>query len=192
MKQQNQRNLWNEVAVDSIIVGANGGFVENLFESSMQASVASLASVDGNKIKISSYRIRIQLFGEGLAPFSCQPFIVQTAGNFTDQVNLAERKASDLLAHAVDDVFGYDLLGNTRFSKVMPSGAGTVAATLFGVETTITLPAKILQILNKESESERLQDLYMGILGVSANGTLNTRVYQEIQFIEERQKIVIR
>jgi hypothetical protein len=60
------------------------------------------------------------------------------------------------------------------------------------IETTITLPAKVLNILNKESESERLQDLYLGYVGIGDTLTLIVKTVYAIEYTEVRQKIVIR
>jgi hypothetical protein len=181
------------VTADSIATGANTGFAENPLENSLQAICAGLASVDGNRINVSSFRIKLSLYCAGASKsFGIQPVIVQTAGTFSDINNLVGRTVSALLADAIDDIFGYDLLGNVRFSKIAPSGDGTVAGSMEIIETTITLPAKVLNILNKESESERLQDLYLGYVGIGDTLTLTVKTVYAIEYTEVRQKIMIR
>jgi hypothetical protein len=59
---------------------------------------------------------------------------------------------------------------------------------------TIPLPAKLLGILNKEVESERLQELYFGVVGFdnTTGIAINFQLQYVIDFVEQRQAIVIR
>lgn len=194
MKNKNQNRSYINITSDSIAMGADIGYVENLFESSLQTVVASLTESDGDRCKISSFRVRVSMTCDGGNDIFClQPVVIQTAGTFTDSVAQPGREVSKLIAAAISDVFGYDLLGNLRFSKVMPTGDGTQAALVTIIETTFNLPPKILNILNKESESERLQDLFVGIVGLGlANQTFYIKIGYEIKFIKDQQKVVIR
>jgi hypothetical protein len=176
---------------DSIATGANGGYVENLWN--LHTLMDSYRTDDGVKKRIHFCRIGIRLYSaSAVYAFTLLPVVVQTAGTFTDTINQSSRIVDSLIAAAIDDVFGYDPLGNTRFSKIV-AGDGTLAGSIHSIETTIQLQPKHLQILNKEVESERLQDLYVGFVGVADSDLslqLNSQI--EIGFTEQRQAVVIR
>lgn len=168
------------------------GFTTNM--QNLHSLISGINDEDGNRKVISEVQFIMRAYVADSAIFGLQPVIVQTAGNWSNTINLAQRTFDTALAASIDDVFGYDRLGGMRFSKAKPTGDGTLATLIQSIESNVTLPAKFIQILNKEVESERLQDLFFGFVGLSLNTGLTIYIYLQIvvQFIEQRQKVVIR
>jgi hypothetical protein len=125
-----------------------------------------------------------------------QPIIVQTAGTFTDTVALGPLYSNAAILDAcIDDVFGYNRITQRALvGKRMPPDVGHAApAYIFAAETTIDLPAHVRELLNKETETERLQTLYLGLTGQGVNGdTLNVYCVIDILYTEQKKSIVIR
>jgi hypothetical protein len=167
------------------------GFANNIIN--LHDLIEGIKSADGIQIRVQSITIDLRLYGnDGDPAWVFQPLIVQTVGTWTDTVNLAQRVIDEILDQAIDDVFGYQPIGEPRTTRrVFPLGGNT---TQQGSEIRIQVPMNIISLLNKETETERLQNLLFGIVGVM-NGT--TDVYTlyytiTVRYTEERKSITIR
>jgi hypothetical protein len=125
----------------------------------------------------------------GLSIFTAQPILVQTAGTFTDTVDINDYNLDAVLDAAVNDVFGYQPLSQPKIGKLVP--AGDIA--LYGLYFTIQMPQHLIQIINKSVETERLQEFYIGLIG-SASGTdsYSYDCYMEVEYVASRKTIINR
>lgn len=174
----------------SITPGVNQGFCEKTWE--LYGVIETLTASDAVKAKIRGVKYSIRLYSDTLSGFTIIPIVVQTDGNFADTYNLSSRLIDSLVDNSVDDVCGYDKLGDIRTSRVIP-GDGTLAGLFQGIEITVQLSPKHIQILTKENETERLQNLYLGFAGVSvANINIGGHSWLQIDYTVERKEVVLR
>jgi hypothetical protein len=118
--------------------------------------------------------------------------VVQTAGTWTDNPNNVSRIIAEMLDTDIDDVFGFQKLRGQMVSKRMRTDAGGSGA-VQGMEFTLNIPSNLLLLLNKETETERLQNLYLGCVGLGDVGdVVGFRVFDEIEYTEQRKNITIR
>jgi hypothetical protein len=189
--QNNIKKIYIDQQVDKTIdVGANLAFTENVF--SLLSKAESLVG-DGEKPRITSWIITIRMILDEavLDIFTCQPVAVQTAGTFTDTVNLTPGDIDSLLDSSVDDEFGFQTLGDMRVSKF-----GCNDGNYTRIETRVVLPKNILNLINKEVSTERLQDLLFGLVGFQASdpasALLTIKIVNEIHYSVLRKGITIR
>lgn len=188
-KGQTQLVNWTN-ASDTVSVGANGGWSDTMLN--LFTELETLSGADGLKPKVSMIRLHFRIYGtlNETDVFCAVPCIVQTNGTWTDTTNLTGRGVQTLLDSSVDDVFGYHA-GTFHLSRKMPAVAATGHAT--GMEFSMTLPRHLLNILNKETETERLQALHVGVVGSgTANTTLQLHLYAELHYVLERVRTLLR
>jgi hypothetical protein len=94
-----------------------------------------------------------------------------------------------LLNQAIDDVFGFD-----KLSQFKGIGRRLPGVDLHGCEFAVMLPPKHIQLLNKEMESERLQDLIIGLVGRGQQSDVDIDYYAiiEVLYKEEHKAVVVR
>jgi hypothetical protein len=154
----------------------------------MSGDLDSLGSDDGQTPKISKIRISVRVaLATADTPGIIFPVIVQTAGTWADTIDLAVSKTvTELLADSINDVFGVQVFqGNV--GRMLPDGS-------YGHEFTIEVPGNILQILNKEAETERLQNLHFGLVGLAQTSTdvMNIRMVAEYHYELVRKSVILR
>jgi hypothetical protein len=107
-KNYSRKNLnireWIHLQSITITPGANEGFTYNL--QNLHSNIDSLPVGDGEKAQVESYKVSMRATSNVLA-FAIKPFIIQTAGTFTSQSNLSERRVHTMLDSSIDDEFGY-------------------------------------------------------------------------------------
>jgi hypothetical protein len=175
---------------DSVAIGANLGFAEYI--TNLHATIEAIrAAQDGIQIRVS--KVLLHLRTTSLEAFAIQMLAIQTGGTFTDNPNETEGDVGSMLEGNIDDVFGYDYLSPSyKVARKGPSTDGAAAAT-FLIEATFPIPNKLLMLLNKETETERLQDLLVGFIGHGSNGdTVFYKCFIEFHYVEEQRDIVIR
>ena len=174
---KNNRSYLHAEADTVTNVAADKWFTENLL--SLSTIMESIAALDGAKAQVKSIRINIRMYSGSV--FGIVPLIVQTAGAFTDNNNIAFSTISSI-DDQIDDIFGFQILREFQMSRRVPTSDPTVdTGNTNAIETTLILPQNIVQILNKESETERLQDLYLGFVGWSLEAK-QTLVYSISDF----------
>lgn len=190
-----QSRLYAAHLSDTVTMGAAGAgkaFADNLYN--LHDQLEAILAADGQKAKCSRIVAHFRVTSESV--FSVAPIIVQTAGNFTDTVDLASGIVDVNLDSCIDDVFGYLLQGNILpVARRIPSSDSTAASGQeMGREFAYQVPGHIIQLLNKEVETEKLQNLFLGLYGVAAGN--NQLIYIEIdlliEFIGTRKTIIIR
>jgi hypothetical protein len=191
----NNKNL--RYAVESItqtnvsfgVAGANKEAIESLGD--LHTIVENLGSAsDGIRKKINKFLIHVRMYSN--EQFAVQPLAVQTAGTITDTVDLSGHEADQNLDTAIDDLFGFQKLSpNWKQSRKVPHFDATYD---FGCEFTIEIPQHLRNILNKEAETERLQNLYavLHIIATQNSQVIRLDVLREIEFYGERKNIVLR
>jgi hypothetical protein len=183
-RQKNQLKTYFKHLSDSFDPGAGEGFVEMCED--LHTLIEGIVSGDGIHIKVSSINIHLRASATNF--FTFVPVLVQTTGTLADTLNRSERTVASLIDAACDDVFGYDRIGPLRRARLEPA-----TSTLMAIQCSIAIPNKALQLLNKETETERLQDLYYAIVGVANNGeTVSYSTIVEVNYIEQRRNLVIR
>ena len=175
----------------TITGGSNEQFANNVM--SLHAAIEGIrATEDGIKIHVSKIIVTLRLYGDADGNgFFITPVVVQTAGIFSEQDDLAQTGIDTILNASIDDVFGYQVLRSISPAKRVRC---STAAIQFGVEIQLELPQNILNLLNKESETERLQNLMMGFVGqrsVAADGIVGESQYI-IEYTEQRKALTIR
>jgi hypothetical protein len=131
----------------------------------------SILNTDGwtPRIKSITINLRAMNLDTGLVQFVLKPFVVQTIGSFTDTADQTVNSVSEHLNGAINDVFGYRWLAKDYYQSrptpnVQPTDAGPEYLGEW-INIKIRIPEYVIKILNKETETERLQNLYVGIHG---------------------------
>lgn len=176
---------------DTIAITSDVGFTVEIVN--LHTTIEAISGADGKQIQVSDIRIHLRIYSEEELnlPYCILPVIVQTAGTWGANFDLALNTVRQLLDNSIDDVLGYYALGSFRVSKHMPSFDSHIK----GIEITISIPQHILQLLNKETETERLQSLLVGVVGKAgsvAAQNIELTAYTEIFYTERRKNIVIR
>lgn len=169
-------NLLRYISIHTATItpGANLGYVEPGVD--LSSLLETLAEQDGQKAHIVAINDFIQ--SKSVTSHALSPVTVQTAGNFAATGNLADRVIQDLLNQAIDDEFGFQA-SNLIISKLAPSSqaAGT---DVYASNRLFKISNLVLNILNKEVSTERLQSIWTGVVGTS---TVNQPIYF-IEYIE--------
>jgi hypothetical protein len=174
----------------TIIPGGNLGFIENLVD--LSSHMETLASEDAQKVIIKDITIWLRTHNLTNVCYFIVPMIVQTAGTFTDTVDIADRIISTILAAAVDDECGYQLLGTPRVAKPI-FGNGAAAVPSWIIDTRIVIPKNIINLLNKQVSTERLQELLVGYYGAAiTNNEIYVDGVMEISYLISDKGITIR
>jgi hypothetical protein len=184
-RQQRLKHYLTNVT-DTVVFSSDIGFVDYLL-ASLQSVVEGIETGDGIHIEVKNIRLMFRL--NKSSHITAVPVVCQTAGNCLDQTDLAQRKIQDLLDQSIDDVFGFEMISPVRTSRSKPD-----ASNYFKIEVTIDLPQRYVQLLNKETETERLQDLYIAIVGIVQNTTGDLSIYMgaDISYTETRKTITFR
>ena len=155
--QNTRKRYLGKLTQKTLTVGANLGFSESV--SNLSTLLESLGT-DGMSPKVN----RIKFFARArhessLDHFMIQPMIVQTAGTFTDDASTALRIIDEMLASTIDDEFGYQNIGDPRVSKA-PSGDEFQFCNV-----DFEIPKNIINLMNKQVNTERLQEILLGLCG---------------------------
>lgn len=140
-------------------------------------------------------RVRVQIRHTADEYFAAQLVVVQTAGTWS-QVLDGSTNVDTILDASIDDVFGSSLIGPYQLAKRAPVNDPTVSSQTmtFIIETTRELPQHLVQILNKEVSTERLQNLFIGSIFTVGQGAsqINSTYFIEIDYTLDRKTIVLR
>jgi hypothetical protein len=158
----------------------------------LHALIEAIRSGDGFQPKVAYIRFHLRIYSSDNDLFAFQPVIVQTAGTISDTANVAVTNISAMLDSAIDDVFGHQKIGPMKIGRRIPGNSS--ANNFVGIEVTLEVPANVLEILNREAESERLQNLSFVLVGATQNNDtlLSFDGFVEIAYVEVRKKIILR
>lgn len=154
----------------------------------------AINSGDGSKIKITQMKIHLRVYSD--EPFAIAPLIVQSAGTFSEVKDVADNIVDIVLDAAVDDMYGSQMLGPTSVARRTPVNDPTSSpqTMTFAIEVTRLLPGNLLNIINKELETERLQSMRLGYFAKQGPAASMISVYTiiETDFVTVRKGIVTR
>lgn len=116
--------------------------------------------------------------------------VIQTAGTLTEGNDINSLEIPDAIDPQCNDVFGYEIISKTIIPVIRYCEADDAAVA--EARITFQLPQKYLAMLNRESETERLQDLYLALVGFTkqANTALCSTAVLRYDWIESRKKII--
>lgn len=194
VNNNNLRMFIFKITPDTIVPGANLGFGDELVDLTDIPENFLGSDTIHPIIKGMKAFFRISSTNDLAKHFSVWPVIVQTAGTFTDTVNSEEREVASIVNGCVDDEFGLLPCGGNRMSKLiaMSDDSGLNFTTV--IETQFDIPRNIINLLNKEVNTERLQKLKLALVGVgeSATQTLYFSGHIAITYISRMKGITIR
>jgi len=194
MKNKRQSRTHTSTEFDTITAGAAGSLKGQVTAvKNLSTLVEGILALEGAKPKVQSIQVQLRAYSE--ENFTLSPFIVQTAGTITDTVDIDAYIQDLTLDPAIDDVFGFQSLGITRNAKRVPSmDASGASGKELAIETTILIPGNVLEIINKEAETERLQNLYLVLITrpKSNNQVIEINTLMVTDFVVVRKGIVLR
>jgi hypothetical protein len=160
----------------------------NLFTGSLNSVVEGLAADDGEVALVSSLKGAFEVNGSSA---DCAAWVgliaLQTAGTVADINDVTDNILPDILDSVTDDVFGYQALGNIVHPRLRFETATPVATINF------SLNGRLLNLLNKETETERLQSLYLIVVGSHLDQeALSFEGHYEITYRVVRKSITFR
>jgi hypothetical protein len=183
------------LVADSVVMGASSAgnnFVDGV--KNLHVLIEDIeSSVDGQTINVHAIRAHVRCVSQYY--FGLQPIVVQTDGTITDTEDISANQHEYILGQVISDYFGYRCLMPYKMSKKVPDISTSGIPGNTALEFTVEIPRFLInQIINKEVESERLQNLNFLLLGKStANSqTITTKVIFEVEFSLVRKDIIIR
>lgn len=189
---QSVKRNWTVETTASITSTSGKGWVENV--KALHDLIESFTT-DSERPVIKRLEFHIKMFNTtSNVPFGFVPVVVQAAGNFSSQVNLTNGNSfGENLNTCCDDVFGYQKIGEPSVGRITNFLASTFEKHYF-VNRKIVIPQNIINLLNKEINSERLQTLYLGLCGWIENtsASLQLEVTSYCEWIEKSKGITIR
>lgn len=182
---------------DQVTVTVSSGLhncTEYFLGQSLQALMESACADEGDIAMALDVTIPITLWSHRYFTFTT--LLVQTAAAISSgSTDSSLVKLEEILDPGIDDVFGYRILGYPRGSPMfMEIWNGTSFVQLYKTSLVIKLSKNILKIINKTSETERLQSLYLLLyLRGTTNGQEIFYNYSSIiKYRQERKGISIR
>ena len=164
----------------------------------LSSKFAAIATATAGFPNVKKMTLRIRCFRNNPANTSLWaviPVIVQTDGTFTSTTDLATSEINSALDSAINDVFGFQKLQNVRVCKVINVTDDGGVGWNQEVQINMDLPRNILNLLNKQNQTERLQDIYLGLLmknGNDAAAVVTTAGFVEYIYEEKAKSITIR
>jgi hypothetical protein len=169
---------WIKLQYSTVTPGANKGFVGQI--QNLSDELESLAVTDAYKVRVTKISLDIIAYCD--TPFYHQFCVVQTndVGFSGTTVNLANETVHTLLDNAIDTDFGIYHLGNARVSVPIPHNSGG-GAMMFGCRYRVDIPQHIIQLLNKEASTEKLQYLMTAFAGVAYSAANTISLFHGIE-----------
>ena len=188
MPRQPRYTYISDVVAIGVAQSSAVGFVEVI--QNLHALIETISGSDGVQIKVSDIQITLRLEEDSDEPFVYIPVVVQTVGSFASQVDLVQDRVEEMIDVATDDVFGFHPLGTMRGSRSLP----TIGTNAQKHEINVQLPQHLIALLNKETETERLQNLHFALVGKThdISAELFGSCFITVFFTEMRKGIVIR
>jgi hypothetical protein len=183
------------VAAKETITLASG----NYFSHQLGATLTAIAEgINNEGMKALIKNIKVYLVAKCTTEdefFFIQPLVVQTAGTFTDTDDQTiQDSISEQLDPCIDDEFGYQKIGNLRRAKLLKSGTAADVSSRYKIESQFDIPRNVVNLLNKEQSTERLQNLILGITGgcINTTATIEVITLYDISYSIMKKGITIR
>lgn len=194
---QNQKKSYlGNVAQDTItMTAADRRFAENIVD--LSALMETIASNDGQMPHVNKMKFWIDILvqpSSGVQHAIARPCVVQTAGTFTDVVDRADFNVQSILAAAIDDEYGFQWIQDSKISRLVTMTDDTGVEYHKHMRFTIDLPKNIINLLNREVSTERLQELKLALVGacISANAVLTVNTFYWVDYVSKNKGITIR
>lgn len=163
----------------------------------MTSLVEDITPNDGEYAHITKMRVYLRLYSLNLtSPYLACPVVVQTAGTFTDTVdqNLNPPTYYMSLDGAISDEFGFQKLQEAKASGIInitDDGGNELHQTMNFI---LNIPQNVIRLLNKEANTERLQDVYLGLVGIAIASTASFayNLIIETEYVLKSKGITIR
>jgi hypothetical protein len=151
----------------------------------LHSIIENISGGDGNQIVVKSVSLSVRIYDDD--SYFIVPVFVQTVGTFSTTADITDSTISLMLDNAVDDVFG-TWVGPVRTARRKGGNDNYL------VEFDQKLPQHLVNLLNKETETERLQNLSFGLVGktYTTTGALSGRVGISVTYTVRRKDVVIR
>lgn len=124
--------------------------------------------------------------------------ILQTAGSVADSTSNSKAELTTLDS-MTNDVFGFQRISTMKMQEsfyISPKTAVVMAdiQTMYKSKGQINIPQNVLALLNKENETERLQDLYLIaiVINIIPDTECMLDIVESIDYSLKRKKITIR
>lgn len=159
----------------------------------LQSRLEALAASDGQMVKINQWVHNITLWSQ--YPFMTTAAFILTAGTVSHG-SMSEN--TDLQAHLdaqVSDDFSVEWIGNNVTSTlVCEYWDGSQAKHLWKTVFNVTFSKRIMALLNRTSQTERLQNLYLAIITYSSSNSAAINCYEKsmLRYKDVVKNIIIR
>jgi hypothetical protein len=185
----------------TMATGVNGSFCYNILNLS---NIVEALVADGKYPIVRDITVHLRTIKElktttdfdGLCMYNILPIIVQTAGTFDFSSSQAYNNVNTLINQAIDDEFGFQKLREpleAKITHIYNNSAQGYTHAIIECNMKIVIPQHIVALLRKEVSSEKLQDLYLGLVG-KATGSFDIFVNGSwvINYTEGTKGITIR
>ncbi len=177
---------------DSVSPGANGGFGDLQFNLNTEVETLTSSISEGMVAHVTSLTFDVQFYNndDETVQGVIIPVIVQTAGTFTDTVNLTYRTVEGVIDGCCDDEHGQYAF---PMVSIVKEPAVAVAGFAAGARCRVRMPQHLLDILNSETQTEKLQSLIFAVVGsTTINKTFNIRTHYELKYTLVKRSILRR
>lgn len=184
------------------ITMANNPKLSGYVLGNLSTIIDSLSS-EGQHALISNMKMNFLLtseweWTEHTGPMGIYFGIMQTAGTVIDSTSSSKAELTTLDS-MTNDVFGFQRISTMKMQEsfyISPKTALVMSdiQTMYKIKGQVNIPQNVLALLNKENETERLQDLYL--IAMVINTIPDTQsmldVIESIDYSLKRKKITIR
>lgn len=120
---------------------------------------AYLSVGDAETAKVHKLKISVDCYS--IAPFAARALVAQTAGAISSAAQSTQRNLSAALDVACNDVLAFEAVTPLKTSRIKTSlHDGSNIISYHTINFEITMNPKLINLMNKESQTERLQSLY--------------------------------
>lgn len=143
--------------------------VFQLAAGSLHAVAESLCVGDAERINITDLRVNVRLFSytndPTKGPFSAFVVLAQSAGTPSFGAHNTQSELAVMIDQMFDDEVGYNIIFEPKFARRLARfWDGTNGLLEHVCEFDCQLSKKHLRLLNREIQTERLQDLYLLVI----------------------------
>jgi hypothetical protein len=131
---------------------------------SLQSLVESIVGEDVDKAHVSEVQFSIGIRSNDYPAYASAVLVQSSVSPSSGLVTLTEPFIiDDILDSLLSDVGGFRVVSQCFVDRLVPVWNGTSVVLYFNKSMNFRLSKDVINLLNKESESERLQELYLVI-----------------------------
>jgi hypothetical protein len=183
----------------SLTTGASGqrsGAIR-LSDADLHALIEGIVGEDADRAFVKSIEVEVDMYhmGPAVVQFAAALALVQSAGSMSYGPFATVNIIDDLVDDMSDDSIGFRLFQLPHMSRFVLGWYTTADVYLTKWTCKIQIPKDIINLLNKEVETERLQPVYLVVLLPEVNGD-SKAVYAtwsiKVEYVEQSKGITIR